>query len=191
MKSLESERNNFIKSLWKDHKEYASVKYPKPVKLEEASIGPDEYVVIYDLLGDGLGTKVLKGKKIVDAFFTELNTDQVEANVAKFRKSFETADLKGFDSELASSLYMQLMASPLGGIPKDVPITIIADGVLALLPFEILVSGGTAEGKQGRFGEQPYGILVIGNHLVLHKLTKIRDGVAFGTAVRHRFQSFD
>ncbi len=161
IKSLESERNAFVQTLWKDHKDYASAKYPKPVKLEEASVGSDEYVVIFDLLGEGIGVKILKGKKIVNAFFTEWDINQLEAEVAKFRKSFETADLRGFDTELASSLYKKLLAAPLEKIPAGSSVTILPDGVLALLPFEILISSGKAQWQEGKFGDQPLGITYV------------------------------
>ena len=163
IKSLETERNSFIQGLWRDHKDYAAAKYPKPIKLEEASIGPDEYVIVYDLLGEGLGVKVIKGKKIVDSFFTEWNVRELEADVAKFRRSFEAADLEAFDPTRASTLYKKLLARPLEKIPAGSSITILPEGVLALLPFETLVVSGRAEWKKGQWGNRPEGLTYVGD----------------------------
>jgi CHAT domain-containing protein len=163
IKAAESERNAFIQSLWKENKEYASVKYPKPVKLEEAGLGPKEHVIVYDVLGDGVGIRVLQGKKVIDSFYVDWGGNQLEKDIANFRKPFESARLGAFDPDLAAGLYRKLLADPLKRIPKGTPVTILPDGILALLPFEALVVEGKVEWIQGKGGNHPSGLTYAGD----------------------------
>ncbi|MBM4328820.1 MAG: CHAT domain-containing protein [Deltaproteobacteria bacterium] len=163
VKTLESQKTAFVQSLWKDHREYASVKYPKPVKIEEAVLAPNEYVVVFDVLGEGLGVRVLQGKKIVDAFLTDWKLADLETDVAKFRKAFEAVQLREFDAELARGLYTRLLARALEKIPPGSSVSIIPDGMLALVPFEALVTRGSVEWKKGKWGDEPSGLTYVGD----------------------------
>jgi CHAT domain-containing protein/lipopolysaccharide biosynthesis regulator YciM len=166
VKKAESDKTAFVQALSKNHKDYASVKYPRPVKLEESAIGPSEYVVVFDALGDGLGVKVIKGKKVLDAYFTEWKLTDLEEDIRRFRKPFEEVQERkpiGFNAELAATLYTKLLAEPLKQIPAGSPVTIMPDGFLALLPFEVLVTSGRADWKQGEWGDYPTGLTYVGD----------------------------
>ncbi len=149
IKSLESDRNSFVQTLWRNYPAYASAKYPLPVKLQQSSVEPDEYVIVFDLLGEGLGIKLLHGKKIVDAYFTQLDLRELESDVNRFRKPFEQVKLRQFDVGLAEALYAKLLARPMKMIPRGSPVSIIPDGFLALLPFDALVVQGEAHWEDG------------------------------------------
>ena len=166
IKELEKQRNAFVQSLWKEYANYASVRYPRPVKLNQAAIRKDEFVIVFDLLGDALGIKVMKGNQLVDASLVPLKSKELESMIINFRKSFESANLKGFNSGLASTLYKKLLAWPLSPIPEGSSVIIIPDGVLALLPFEILVTGGKPEWK-GTWGDQLEGLTYVSDRYSL------------------------
>ncbi|MEJ2719004.1 MAG: CHAT domain-containing protein, partial [Deltaproteobacteria bacterium] len=77
--------------------------------------------------------------------------------------SFEKVQLRKFDTALAAKLYDRLLSRVLKNVPQRAPLTIIPDGVLALLPFEALVTGGTATWKSGEWGPYPTGLTYVGD----------------------------
>lgn len=180
IKSLESDRNSFVQMLWRNYPAYASAKYPLPAKLQQSALGPDEYVILFDLLGEGLGVKLLHGKKIVEAYFTPLDVRELENDVYRFRKPFEQVKLRQFDVSLAKTLYAKLLAQPMRLIPQGSPVSIIPDGFLALLPFDALVVRGEAHWQDGQWGPYPQGITYAGD---VHPLSSYQSVTAL-TIVR-------
>jgi len=139
IKAAETDLKAFVEMLWEKHKAYAAVKYPRPVTLKESALRPDECVVMFDVSSEGVGVKLVKGRKILQTFYSDWPANELESDVRKFREPFATIELKAFDAKLGESLYKKLLARVLMDIPKGTPITIIPDGVLAVLPFEALI----------------------------------------------------
>ncbi len=54
IRSSEEELDSFVATLWEKYPAYAAVKYPRPVTLSQAAIGPEEHIVVFDVLGDGV-----------------------------------------------------------------------------------------------------------------------------------------
>lgn len=158
IKSLETDRNSFLQMLWVKYPAYASAKYPLPVTLQKSAIGPDEYVIIFDLLDEGLGVTLAKGKQIVDAYFVQMDLKALEDDVYRFRKPFEKVQLERFDVNLAEELYAKLLARSFSQIPEGAPVSVIPESFLALLPFEALVAKGEAHWQNGPWGPYPTGI---------------------------------
>ncbi|MBM3301768.1 MAG: CHAT domain-containing protein, partial [Deltaproteobacteria bacterium] len=98
------------------------------------------------------GVKLLKGKEVVAASLTELNAEELEGMVNRFRKPFDTAAFSDFDPKLARSLYEKLLEPVVNKVPSGAPIVVVPDGVMAMLPFEALVVKGEA-----RWVEAPWG----------------------------------
>ena len=163
IEKAERELNTFVDSLWKNYEPYAAVKYPRPVKLKDAAIRPDENLLIFDVVGEGVGVKLIRGKEILTTFYVKWDMKDLERSVKKFLEPFEKFDLKGFDPNLAQVLFKRLVGRALYEVPEGTPITIIPDGVLATLPFEALVMGGTAHWVQGPKGYCPEGIKFLGD----------------------------
>lgn len=145
---VESDLNAFIEMLRQKYNLYASVKYPRPVSLKESALKPEEYVVIFDVSGEGVGVKLIKGKEISQTFYTKWKSEDLAKDVKKFRQAFEEAKLKEFDPELGRTLYKKLLSAVLGDVPDGAPLVIIPDGILAILPFEALVVSGKANWKE-------------------------------------------
>jgi CHAT domain-containing protein/Tfp pilus assembly protein PilF len=163
VKNAESDLKTFIEKLRKDSPGYAAVKYPRPVTLGESALHPDEYVVMFDVSNEGVGVKLIHGKKIAETHYKDWPLSDLENDVKQFREPFETKKLKDFDPELGHALYRKLMARVMMDVPKGKPIVIIPDGILAVLPFEALVTGGTATWTKGTVGEYPEGITYLGD----------------------------
>jgi tetratricopeptide (TPR) repeat protein len=164
VKEAETDLNAFIEGLWKQNPAYAAVKYPRPVTLKESALQPGECAVIFDVSDEGLGVKLIRNKRIAETFYKEWNQNDLEHDVKKFREPFENRRFDEFNPELAASLYRKLLLRVLDDVPKGTPLIIIPDGVLALLPFEALVTGGKVTWNKGEFGvDNPDGLTFLGD----------------------------
>jgi len=163
VKKAESDAKNLTKEIAATYKSYALARYPKPVQLENALIGPEEHVILFDVLADGVGARLIKGKKVVKTAYNKLPGSDLEREIQEFRKPFETAKLDEFDPRKAARLYQILLADLMKDVPDGVPITIIPDGLLALIPFEALVTGGAPKWQEGKGGKYPTGLKYFGD----------------------------
>ena len=160
----QAELNEFTKSLWNNYRPYAQIKYPRPVSLEQSALGPRETTIIFDVVGEGVGVKLIKGKELVDFYYIEWTQSDLEKDVRRFRRSFDTAKLRDFDVDLGKKLYQKLLERALSHVPKETVITLIPDGILSILPFEALVMTGVPEWRNGPWGDFPSGIRYVGDY---------------------------
>jgi CHAT domain-containing protein/Tfp pilus assembly protein PilF len=158
IQKAEDELNLFIEMLWQKHKAYASVKYPRPVALKESATRPDEHILIFDVVSEGVGVKLIKGKEIAQTYYVKWSLVDLENDVRRFRLPLEKLKPREFDPELGYRLYRRLISSALSEVPEGSPLVIIPDGILALLPFEALITSGKPVWKTGKYGESPEGL---------------------------------
>lgn len=163
IKTAEAERERFVKALCQKYGDYCAVKHPAPVRLEQADIRPDEHILLFNCLGDGVAIQLLEGKKIVKSSFLEWNSQEMEREIRRFREPFEQVQLSKFRLNLAKSFHERLTADVLQSIPIGAPITVIPDGALALLPFEAFITGGVPRWATGAYGDFPQGIDYLGD----------------------------
>ncbi len=159
----ELDLNSFVDQLWKDYKAYAAVKFPRPVELKDSAVRPDEYLLVFDVVGQGVAIKLIKGKEILETHFRRWEQKDMEADVKKFREPFEKFDLQSFDVALAKTLYLKLMANVISQVDPGTHLTIIPDGILASIPFEMLVMEGQPVWKKGNRGPYPEGLKYVGD----------------------------
>ena len=115
----QAELNEFTKSLWNNYRPYAQIKYPRTVSLEQSALGPRETAIIFDVVGEGVGVKLIKGKELVDFYYIEWKQSDLENDVRRFRRSFDTANLRDFDVELGKKLCQKLLHPALAHVPKE------------------------------------------------------------------------
>ena len=163
IQDAEKDLKAFVEMLWDKYKPYASVKYPRPVTLKESALKPDECVVIFDVSGEGVGVKLIKGKEIAQTFYTKWKSEDLEKEVKKFRQAFEEMKLKEFDPALGLTFYKKLLSPVLGDVQDGTSLIIIPDGILAILPFEALVVSGKPTWKEDATGPYPEGITYLGD----------------------------
>ncbi|MEW6347804.1 MAG: CHAT domain-containing protein [Thermodesulfobacteriota bacterium] len=155
---VRGELDALIETLWAHHRPYAAVKYPRPVSLGNSAVKPEERLVIFDVLGEGVGVKLVEGKKITQTFFIRWPLNELEQDIHHFRQPFELVQPDKFDAELAHKLYKKLLAAVLTNVPEGAPVTIVPDGPLAVLPFEALVVSGKARAQKTKSGLSPEGL---------------------------------
>lgn len=166
----EADLGAFVDSLWKNYPSYAAVKYPRPIGIKDSALEPKECVVMFDVSGSGVMIKLIRDKKEAECFFKKWDLTDLVKDVMKFRAPFENKNLREFDPELAESLYRKLLQAVLVDVPKGTPLIIIPDGILAVLPFEALVTGGKATWKKledknwpEQFTYYPEGVTFLGD----------------------------
>jgi CHAT domain-containing protein len=197
IRQLELEKRSFVKTLWKNYPNYASVRYPTPLDLDQSNIKHDEYVIMFDLLGEGLGVRVTRGKQVIWHSLMPVNSDEIETNIKAFLGPFESHKLDKFDPKLASKLYNDLLRRALSEIPEKSEITIIPDGILAVLPFEALVISGIPVWKTGLLGKYPEGITYVSDlyqvtyYQSLTAMTMVRNKGARNVATANAFVAAD
>lgn len=154
---------SFIARLRRDHEDYAAVKYPAPVTLEKSRVKSGEYLVLIDQLEDGVAVRLVKGKKIIEAFIEEWPLKDQVRSITRFRRPFEQCRLRGFDVDLARRLYERLFSRIRGRVPRGSAVTIIPDGAWALVPFEALIAEGNVKWKKTKWGQTPDGVTFLGD----------------------------
>ncbi|MDQ7785033.1 MAG: CHAT domain-containing tetratricopeptide repeat protein [Desulfomonilaceae bacterium] len=153
----------FVKELRRTYPDYAEVKYPKPMKLNEVAFRPNEYVLMLDIVGEEVAVRLLYDGKVVGAFLSKWEQGSPEQDVRAFRRPFEQVRLRDFNIDLARELYRRLMAEPLKAVAKGGFVTIIADAALALLPFEALIHNGNPQWAENDIGPYLEGVIYVGD----------------------------
>jgi tetratricopeptide (TPR) repeat protein len=164
VKDAKDELNSFVDKLWKDYPAYAAVKYPRPPSVKESALRPEECAVIFDVSSEGVGVILIRDKAVSKSFYLDIKLTDLERDVMRFREPFEKLRLKDYNPELAKSLYDKLLRPALVDVPKGTPLTIIPDGILAMLPFEALVTEGSATWNKSANGfDYPEGLTFLGD----------------------------
>lgn len=131
---------------------FAGSKYPEPMDLSQTALGPNEWVLSYDVSDSGLIIYLTRGHTLQRALFKPVTRDELEALIGKFREPLHVkrgesveARITNFDFASGRKLAKILLADVLPEIPKDVPLIIVPADCLGVLPFEALLLNG--EGK--------------------------------------------
>ncbi len=163
IRNLRAQQQAFIQKLRKTYPDYAEVKYPRPLKLSEVSFRPDEYVLVLDVVGEGVAVRLLHRKKVLKAYVSIWEPGGLEKDVREFRRPFEQVRLRDFNVDLAHKLYRKLLADPLELVPRGSSVTILADGLLALLPFEAFIQSGNFQWAENDIGPYLQGVTYVGD----------------------------
>jgi tetratricopeptide (TPR) repeat protein len=166
----EKQFQEFVEMVWRNHKAYAAVRFPKPVDLVEAAVAPEEHIILFDVLGDAVAARLITGRKIVKTHYAEWNATDLSRKIAEFRKAFDDAGqavrpnmLEAFRPTVANEIYRRLLGDLLQGIPEGSPLTIVPDGILGQLPFEALVVRGRESWTSGGGMPYPEGLVYLGD----------------------------
>lgn len=159
---LKEERKRHLDELREKYPLFAVTKYPEPIDLQRSALRPDEWVLAYDVTDSGLLTYLMKGKNLVKACFKPLPRSRLDALVRTFREPLEVQSgrdslqkkLKSFDFSAGKKLADLLLGPVLDTVPESVPLVVVPDDSLGVLPFEMLVlsDSGAIVGD----GDRPY-----------------------------------
>ena len=168
LREKKEKQDKIISRIRKDYPEYASIKYPQPLKASEIPLKANEYLVEYEVTDDVTIACVLHGGTIVKSVTIPVSRKDLTELVKEYRGYFQVSrksDLAQFNPEIGHKLYTLLLKKIIASVPKDGHIIIVPDEILGVLPFEALVSEmperyQMAEGEKGPF---PLGIRYVGD----------------------------
>ena len=168
LKEKKIKQSKIISRIRKDYPEYASIKYPQPLKASEIPLRKNEYLVEYEVTDNAAFVWLMHGGRIIKSAVIPINRKEMVELAKKYRAYFQVSrksDLAQFDPKTGHKLYTLLMKDILGSVPKKSHIVIVPDEILGVLPFEALVSEmpkryQMAEGDKGPF---PLGIRYVGD----------------------------
>ena len=167
--ALKKDRDSFISRLRKEYPEYASIRYPEPIKLRDFGLDAQETLIEYEVTDKVTFAWLIRGKKVIKALTIPISRKELAELVKKYRGFFEGVtgykDLARFDPKVGRALYDLLVKDFAPELKADEPIIIIPDEILGILSFEALVVSLPAdtETKTGKFGPYPVGVTYFGD----------------------------
>lgn len=138
----ENELTSLSEELWRRYPAYASIKYPKPFRLNEITMTPNDYVIVFEVFDDGVAVQLIHDNKIIKSELINVPGKKMESDITAFKKTLDEKNPGKFDTDQASSLYKTLFQGVLEDLPEGVSLRIVSDGMLNLLPFDALVMPG-------------------------------------------------
>ena len=181
LKAARKKRKNLIDRLYREAPEYAAIRYPRPLKLEEIALRWGEVLIEFALTETTLHAFFLRGKKIVKATRKEVGRAEISRLVEAYRRQLsdpEKVSKPDFDHASGYRLYSLLLKDLLPLVHKEETVIIVPGGKLALLPFEALpISPQKPVMKKSRKGYYyPSGVKWVGD---VHTLRYEQSASAF------------
>jgi len=146
IKELKAKLSTHIEILRKQYPLFAATRYPQPMGLEQTALRDDEFVLSYDVTDTGLLVYLTRSRTLVKALFKPVARKDLRELVGKFKLGVELEPgesilqkVKSFDFAKGKKLADILLADIFPDLPKDVPVIIIPDDCLGVVPFEMLV----------------------------------------------------
>ena len=147
VKEMEVKLDAHIQMLREKYPLFAATKYPEPMGIDQTALKNNEWTLACHVTDLGIIIYLTKGKNIVKALFKPIPRDKLNGLVLKFRKPLEIVPgkdnfdekLKSFDLVTGKKLSDLLLSDVLESIPGHVPILVIPDDCLGMMPFEMLV----------------------------------------------------
>ncbi|NUM34519.1 MAG: CHAT domain-containing protein [Candidatus Brocadiae bacterium] len=176
LRRVNCKEDMLIEKLRKEYPEYASIRYPQPMRWESIILKPDEVLIEYEVTK--AYTIALVGKQgILKYHKIPINRKEIANLVKEYRKYLQSIqssqELEIDTARIAKKLY-DLLFLPLlemkdgNGMPmisKDSRIIIMPDEILGILPFESLIAvlPEKLEIKQGLYSSIIAGIEYLGD----------------------------
>lgn len=144
--ALKQKMENMVDRLRKEYPQYAAIKYPQPVKLNQLALKRGEIIIEYEVTDPYTIGLVIRDGKVIKAFKVDKSRAELGALVSKYRSPFqEGANIKSFSLNLATELTNLLLKPALSVLSKGEHVIIIPDESLSLLPFEALLLAAPTE----------------------------------------------
>ena len=134
----------FIEELRRQYPKYANLRYGKVYGLEELAIREEETLIMYKVGVDWTYAWALKkvaGRNEIIQFtrLPVMNTGIVKL-VEKFLAPFQNVKYEQFASDTSTELFRVILQPVLEGVTLSKRLVIVPDGILAIVPFEALVT---------------------------------------------------
>jgi hypothetical protein len=145
VRSLEAEIKEHTAFLRMNYPLYATLRYPGPLDVSQLRLKDDEWAIAYEVTDSGVLVYLIKGHDLLECSFRPIPRAELEKLVRRFVKwNLQDYDdiehaFMSFDPALGKQLTDLLLGDTLLKLPKSVPVIIVPDDCLSMLPFEMLV----------------------------------------------------
>jgi CHAT domain-containing protein/tetratricopeptide (TPR) repeat protein len=178
---VEEEQRRLLASLTRSHPQYAGLRYPRPYSVEQARacLAPDEVALLFAVGADASYVLLVEkepaaGDKGEGLAVFRLPSSKELAPAVATLLARETLLHAAGARDRAALLYRKLLG-PLEKRLAGKNLVLVPDGVLALLPFELLVAGQT-ENSDGQFLVERHRIRYVPSLSALHLSKRWLDG---------------
>jgi CHAT domain-containing protein len=138
---------SFMEKVRRQYPKYALLQYHgyRPLQLNELTVRDGETLVLYKVTPDWVYAWVVRRihgqPKILK--FTELpyKTREIAITIDKLLSQFRRGRHKEFDTKISNELFDKILKPALEGVDVSNRLIIMPDGMLNLVPFEVLVTG--------------------------------------------------
>jgi len=171
VKDMKAKLAAHVDTLRNQYPLFAATRYPQPMDLSQTAVRDDEWVLEYDVTDSGVLIYLTKAKTLVKGLFKPVTKKDLEELVRKVREPLEVVPgkdkvsdkLKTFDLVAAKRLSDLLLSDILPDLPKGVPVIIVPDDCLGIVPFEMLVLNSGGEIKTDRQVPYTSGVELLGD----------------------------
>ncbi|MGO9572129.1 MAG: tetratricopeptide repeat protein, partial [Desulfomonilaceae bacterium] len=155
---LEHEFKTYLQDLHSNYPLFAATKYPELVDPVHIAVEDSDWVLAYDVTDLGVIIYLSRGKQVVKAVIKPIERNALDEMIQKFleplqsvKKSNLVEKLESFSLSVGQRLSEVLLEDMLSELPDGVPVIIVPDGSLGMLPFEMLVikNGGKVGNRNG------------------------------------------
>jgi len=169
IRNLRKERDKVIAELYRTYPEYAAIRYPKPLTLQDIKLYPHEVLIEYAVTDTETVAWLIKGKKILKTLRVKVSRKDLDKLIEDYRHQIANLESlyeqKAFNPKVGYRLYQLLIKDLLPLIDKKDRLIIVPDKKLAILPFETLITFISPDFKikEGKWGYYPEGIKYLGD----------------------------
>lgn len=136
---LKKELDSLIALFRKEYPLYASLNYPRPIPAKDLPLKDDEVLIEYAVGDDVCYVFVVRKGGVKNLLKIPVGREALEEKVKAFMEPMNTGRHSEFSVSIAKELYNILLADVFKDIKETEKAIIIPDGILGLLPFEVLV----------------------------------------------------
>ena len=138
--ALRAKMDDLIDRLRKEYPQYASIKYPQPVRLSQLALKKGEVIIEYEVTDPYTIGLIIRDGNVIKAFKVDKTRTELERMIMKYRAPFqEGSNMNEFSLNVTRDLTNLLMGPALPFLKKGEHLIIIPDKSLSLLPFESLL----------------------------------------------------
>jgi CHAT domain-containing protein len=138
-----NEQVALAKELRQANPAYAEARYPQPVDISSLPLHTDETFIEFKMLEDSLLAWIIagsqEGPRLVAFYKVEHPRQWFEERILEIRDAFNRGQATQFDPQISEQLFNALFPAPFAQfVTSAKSIIFVPDGILFLLPFELL-----------------------------------------------------
>lgn len=155
---LHRQLDQLVARLQREFPLYAAINYPRPVAAEQLPLAADELLLAYALGEDAGYLFVVRKGGVQRVVRIPLKRAALEEKVKNFLEPLTNRHQQDFSQPQAAELYRLLLSEGLSDVRPTDRLIIVPDGILGILPFEILALPAHAATKETSYLGDRYAV---------------------------------